>query len=122
MRLTPSSVGHWSGSGFMPGTLATVWLFSEPTRMTTVTIDENGEFSSEFLVDARLIAPGEHTLQVQGVGADGFIKAANLGVLVEQPLELTTDSASGLLWWVAGALLLLLLAVLFVIVARRRRA
>ena len=122
MRLTPSSVGQWSGSGFMPGTLATVWLFSEPTRMTTVTIDENGEFSSEFLVDARLIAPGEHTLQVQGVGADGFIKAANLGVLVEQPLELTTESASGLLWWVAGGFLLLLLVVLFVIVARRRRA
>jgi hypothetical protein len=102
MRLNPSSVGQWSGSGFMPGTLATVWLFSEPTLMTTVRIDENGEFSSEFLVDARLIAPGEHTLQVQGVGADGYIKAANLGVLVEQPVELTTESASGLLWWVAG--------------------
>jgi hypothetical protein len=121
MRLNPSSVGQWSGSGFMPGTLATVWLFSEPTLMTTVTIDENGEFSSEFLVDARLIAPGEHTLQVQGVGADGYIKAANLGVLVEKPVELTTESASGLLWWVAGGFLLLLLVVFFVIAARRRK-
>jgi hypothetical protein len=90
--------------------------------MTTVAIDENGKFSSEFLVGARLIAPREHTLQVQGVGADGYMKAASLGVLVEQPVELTTESASGLLWWVAGGLLLLLLVVLFVIVARRRRA
>jgi len=122
MRLTPSSVGQWSGSGFMPGTFATVWLFSEPTLMTTVTIDQNGEFSSEFLVDARLIPPGEHTLQVQGVGADGYIKAANLGVLVEQPVEVTTESASGLLWWVAGGFLLLLLVLVFVIAARRRRA
>jgi len=122
MRLKPSSVGQWSGSGFMSGTLATVWLFSEPTLMTTVTVDENGEFSSEFLVDARLIAPGEHTLQVQGVGADGYIKAANLGVLVEDPIELTTESASGLVWWVAGGFLLLLLVLLVVIVARRRRA
>jgi hypothetical protein len=122
MRLYPSSVGQWSGSGFMPGTLATVWLFSEPTLMTTVTIDENGEFSSEFLVDGRLIAPGEHTLQVQGVGADGYIKAANLGVLVEQPVELTTESSLGLLWWVAGGFLLLLLVLVFVIAARRRRA
>ena len=122
VQLKPSSVGTASGNGFLPGTLATVWLFSEPTLMTTVTIDENGEFSSEFLVDARLIAPGEHTLQVQGVGADGYIKAANLGVLVEQPLEVATESAAGLLWWVAGAFLLLLLVVVFVIVARRRRA
>jgi hypothetical protein len=122
MRLNPSSVGQWSGSGFMPGTLATVWLFSEPTLMTTVTIDENGEFSSEFLVDARLVAPGEHTLQVQGVGADGYIKATNLGVLVEQPVEVTTESASGLLWWVAAAFLLLLIVLFFVIAARRRRA
>ena len=122
VRLKPSAVGTAFGNGFLPGTLATVWLFSEPTLMTTVTIDENGEFSSEFLVDARLIAPGEHTLQVQGVGADGFIKAANLGVLVEQPVEVTTESASGLLWWVAGGFLLFLLVVLFVIVARRRRA
>ena len=122
VRLKPSSVGTAFGNGFLPGTLATLWLFSEPTLMTTVTIDENGEFSSEFLVDARLIAPGEHTLQVQGVGADGYIKAANLGVLVEQPVELTTESTSGLLWWVAGGFLLLLLVVLFVIVARRRRA
>jgi len=121
VQLKPSSVGTASGSGFLPGTLATVWLFSEPTLMTTVTIDESGEFSSEFLVDARLIAPGEHTLQVQGVGADGYIKAANLGVLVEEPVELTTESASGLLWWVVGAFLLALVLLLFVLARRRRR-
>jgi hypothetical protein len=46
------------------------------------------KFSAEFFVDARLIAPGEHTLQIQGVGTDGFIKAANLGVLVEQPVRI----------------------------------
>jgi hypothetical protein len=122
VRLDQSSVGTTNGSGFLPGTLATVWLFSEPTLVATVSVDDNGEFSAEFLVDARAIAPGEHTLQVQGVGSDGFIKAANLGVLVEQPVELTTESASGLLWWVAGAFLLLLLVLFFVIAARRRRA
>jgi hypothetical protein len=122
MRLNPSSVAAWSGSGFMPGTLATVWLFSEPTLMATVTIDENGEFASEFLVDARLIAPGGHTLQVQGVGTDGYIKAANLGVLVEQSVEVTTESALSMLWWAIGASLLVLALVMLVVVARRRRA
>jgi len=120
VRLKPSSVGTAFGNGFLPGTMATVWLFSEPTLMTTVTVDGNGEFSSEFLVDARLIAPGEHTLQVQGVGSDGFIKAVNLGVLVEQPVEVTTESASGLLWWIAGAFLLVLLFLLLLLARRRR--
>ena len=121
VRLNPSSVGTTFGNGFLPGTLATVWLFSEPTLMTTVTVDDNGEFSAEFLVDARLIAPGEHTLQVQGVGSDGYIKAANLGVLVEEPVELTTESASGMLWWVIGAFLLVLL-VMVLLLARKRRS
>ena len=89
--------------------------------MTPVTVEENGGFAAEFLGDARWIAPGEHTLQVQGVGSDGYIKAANLGVLVEEPVELTTESASGLLWWVIGAFLLALLFLL-VLLARRRRS
>lgn len=121
VRLDQSSVGTTSGSGFMAGTLASVWLFSEPTLMATVTVDDNGEFSSEFLVDARLIAPGEHTLQVQGVGQDGLLKAANLGVVVEQPAQVTPQSASGLLWWVLGLFLVVLFVVLFFLIARRRR-
>ena len=121
VRLNPSSVGTTSGSGFLPGTLATVWLFSEPTLVATVSVNDAGEFSAEFLVDARLIPPGEHTLQVQGVGSDGYIKAANLGVLVEEPVELTTESASNMLLWVVGVFLLALVLPLFVLARRRRR-
>jgi hypothetical protein len=121
VHLDQSSIRTTSGSGFLPGTLATVWFFSEPTLVATVSVDDKGEFSAEFLVDARLIAPGEHTLQIQGVGTDGYIKAANLGVLVEQAVELTTESASGLLWWVAGVFLLVAALVVLLVVARRRR-
>jgi len=122
VRLNQSSVGTTLGNGFLPGTLATVWLFSEPTLMTTVTVDDNGEFSAEFLVDARSIAPGEHTLQVQGVGSDGFIKAANLGVLVEQPVEVTAESASSLLWWIGGAFLVAVVLVVSLFARTRRNA
>lgn len=122
IRMTQSSTSAVSGGGFQPSTVASVWMFSEPTLLGTVTVDEGGFFSLQILVDAQFIPSGEHTLQVQGVGSDGYIKAANLGVLVEEPVELTTSIAAGLLWWVAGGFLLLLLAVLFVIVARRRRA
>ena len=33
-------------------------------------------------VDTLALEPGPHTLQVQGVGADGFIRAVNVGVVV----------------------------------------
>jgi hypothetical protein len=122
LRLEQSSVGTAGGSGFLPGTLATVWLFSDPTLMTTVTVDDAGSFSADFLVDGRLILPGEHTLQIQGVGADGFIKAANLGVVVEEPVQLTSESASGLVVWVVALLLVaILVGVLFFIAIKRRR-
>jgi hypothetical protein len=39
-----------SGTGFLPQRGATVWLFSGPTLMATVTVDEDGEFPSEFFV------------------------------------------------------------------------
>jgi hypothetical protein len=91
----------------------------------TVTVDENGEFTGEVNIDANMVPVGEHTLQLQGVGEDGYVKAANMGVLVDDPIEAmptAVESAGWLLWWVAGAFLLLLLVVMFVIVARRRRS
>ena len=120
LRLNQSAVATAEGTGFLPGTLATVWLFSDPTLVDTVSVNEDGSFTSEFLVDGRLIAPGEHTLQVQGVGFDGYIKAANLGVLVEQAAVNTSESASGLLFWMLGLLLVAIMLV-FIILARRRR-
>jgi len=63
-------------------------------------------------------------LQLQGVGVDGFIKAANLGVSVVERAVVTSSGASVLLWSVVGVSALLLVA-LFVGVAlraRRRRA
>lgn len=121
VRLTPSSIGTASGSGFLPGTVASVWLFSDPTLVATVTVDDNGEFVSEFLVDASVIPAGEHTLQVQGVGQDGYIKAANLGVLVEQAVASTEKRANTLLWWVLALFALFLLLALVVVFALRRR-
>jgi hypothetical protein len=93
-----------SGSGFMPFTRADVWLFSDPTLLGTVDIDENGEFNGEVNVDGNVVAVGEHTLQLQGVGEDGYVRAANLGVLindVEAPAT-TEDAAGGLIGWLVA--------------------
>ncbi|MDA8887415.1 cytochrome c-type biogenesis protein CcmH [Pontimonas sp.] len=106
----------------MPGTTASVWMFSDPTLLGTVTVAEDGSFTTEFQMDSTYLPVGTHTLQVQGVGADGYIKAANLGVEVQEPVELTTQSATGLLWWGLG-FLVALLAILFVFfLLRRKRA
>lgn len=111
-----------SGSGFMPGTRADVWLFSDPTLLGTVTIDENGEFTGEVNIDPNMIPVGEHTLQLQGVGEDGYVKAANLGVLVDDAVEAVptaVEQGLGFIWWIIAALVLL--AVIVVLIASRRR-
>ena len=93
-----------SGEGFMPDTRADVWLFSDPTLLGTVTIDENGAFTGEFNIDPNMIPTGEHTLQMQGVGMDGYVKAANLGVLVDDSAAAEAPDAAttslSFLWWV----------------------
>jgi hypothetical protein len=121
IRLNQSAVGSAAGTGFLPGTLATVWVFSDPTLVSTVTVNEDGEFTSEFLIDSRLIEPGEHTLQIQGVGQDGFVKAANLGIVVDEPVVVSSEGASGFLLWIVSIALLTLLAVLLIIWRIRAR-
>jgi len=121
IRMTQSGQGSVSGDGFQPGTVASLWMFSDPTLLGTVTVSDNGSFDVQFLVDAQFLPVGEHTLQVQGVGTDGYIKAANLGVLVDAaPAVTTADSALTMIWWVLAAVILIAL-VIVVLVSRRRR-
>jgi hypothetical protein len=94
-----------SGEGFMPGTRADVWLFSDPTLLGTVDIDENGEFNGTVNIDGNVVTVGEHTLQLQGVGEDGFVRAANLGVTVsDEAPALTEESSGSFLWLLLAAL------------------
>ena len=94
----------------MPGTRVDIWVFSDPTLAGSLEVNEEGEFASEFVVD---VASGSHTLQIQGVGADGFIRAANLGVTVVEPTteamngaeQSTSSGMTWLWWWVMGLLL-----------------
>jgi uncharacterized protein (UPF0548 family) len=66
------------------------------------------------------INAGEHTIQIQGVGEDGFIRSANLGVVVEEPV-----TSAGFIVPEWSPLVLLATLVLLVIsistVSRRRK-
>ena len=124
LELVRDETATVSGSGFMPGTRADVWLFSEPTLLGTVEIDENGEFNGTVTVDGQVIAVGEHTLQLQGVGEDGYVRAANLGVIVNDDLAgaSTEDAASGMLWWALALVALVFVVALAYVLWRRRQA
>lgn len=111
-----------SGTGFMPGTRADVWLFSDPTLLGTVEIDENGEFNGVVNIDGNVVTVGEHTLQLQGVGEDGFVRAANLGVSVMDEAPALTAESSVSFFWLWLVLIALVVALLVFALWRYRRA
>jgi hypothetical protein len=94
-----------SGEGFMPGTRADVFLFSDPTLLGTVEIDSNGEFNGTVNIDGNVVTVGEHTLQLQGVGEDGYVRSANLGVTVADEAPALTEETSGSFLWLLLAAL-----------------
>ena len=111
LKLVRDETASVSGRGFMPLTRADVWLFSEPTLLGTVDIDENGEFNGVVNVDGNVVTVGEHTLQLQGVGQDGYVRAANLGVVVgENPELVPTTTATSSLTWLLWAIALFAVA------------
>lgn len=90
------------GDGFMPGTRAEVWLFSTPVLLGTVNILDDGTFISEFLPGSNFVSAGNHTLQIQGVGVDGFVRAANLGVEVGDQEVQTLAQANWMVLMILG--------------------
>jgi len=88
-----------SGIGFMPGTRADVWLFSDPTLVGSAIVTETGEFVAEMLVDSNFVAVGEHTIQLQGIGEDGYVRSANLGVSVGDNITATETLGASAPWW-----------------------
>lgn len=112
VSLDSSSTVSITGIGLMSETTASVWVFSTPTQLATVQVDASGGMSTDVLIDPQFIEPGNHTLQIQAVGTDGFIRSFNIGVVIQDSTEVpTASSASTLLWWVAGLFGLLLAVV-----------
>ena len=122
LALTRDMPVSFAGSGFMPGTRADVWLFSDPILLGSVNISDDGSFRADFAVDSNFVPAGGHTLQIQGVGDDGFVRAAHLGVAVEDPDAMPVAPIPGSpinwtpIWWILGAAVLAMM-VLFAITA-----
>jgi hypothetical protein len=119
------------GSGFLPGSTAEVWMFSEATFLGTAIVAADGSFTGAFPID-ELLAAGEHTLQLNGIGADEQVRSTSLGVRIDDPDAPTRDrvviatatdtaSSSGPLWLLALAALLGAAVTRWWLIGRRRR-
>ena len=56
-------------------------------------------FAADFFIDAALVPTGEHTLQMQGVGEDGYVRAANLGISVGDSTVPVAAAGPFAPWW-----------------------
>ena len=103
--------------GLAPNEEITLWAFSTPTSLGTVTADANGKIAGTFKMPSTL-AKGDHRLVLQGLNSDGKKIVLGVGVGVGQVDK--SSSLSRILIAVPIAL-----AVLFGVVlptqARRRR-
>jgi len=119
ISLVQSQTAVVSGVGFQPETRVDIWLFSEPTLLGSVVVGADGSFTGEVYLDPRFALIGSHTLQLQGVATDGYVKAANIGVVVDESPSFTAASALALMMWLGGGLLFL--AFLFFLIGAIRR-
>jgi hypothetical protein len=75
------------GTGFAPGSRVTLYLVSaagQPLLLGAATVDGEGAFAGAGAVPATL-APGDYTLQVNGIDADAQPRTVTLGVEVTPP-------------------------------------
>jgi hypothetical protein len=115
LTLEEDGTARTEGTGFQPGSVVDVWLFSEPRYLGQVTVGPDGTFTGSVLLGD--VEVGEHTLQVNGVTTAGGQRSANMGVLVNSAdLETPTLPSAGLgdlafnwilLLFAAGGLLVL---------------
>jgi hypothetical protein len=122
----------FSGTGFAPGSTIRVWLFSDPSELTTVVADANGNFSGTTTLPVG-IPEGQHTVQLNGLSKNGQVRSVALGVVVQPdlipaPVITPFDFAPllNLVLVTAGVVMMFLLVLLarkrwFLLAAKRRK-
>ena len=132
LLLNSDRLVQFQGTGFAPGSIIKVWLFSDPASIANVTADQNGSFTGSAQLSAD-IPEGEHTVQLNGLSTNGQIRSIALGVVV-QPDVVATPIATpvdftqlwNLVFVTAGLVMMFFLVLLarkrwFLIAAKRRK-
>jgi len=120
---------NFSGAGFTPGSPIVVWIQSTPTKLKEEVTDSSGSESTQFKIPSNL-TPGKHTLQINGVDAQGNVVSFAYGITVNDTASIANDSSNnsnsqqsspGMLISMSLLGLLVLLGV-FILMRRTRRS
>jgi len=112
---------QFSGSGFAPGSIVKVWLFSDPAEISEIIADASGNFVGEAQLPEG-IPVGNHTVQLNGLTENGQLRSVSLGVVVEPvavvpaPVPFDFSGLMNMLWILAAGVLFF-----FFILWRRRK-
>jgi hypothetical protein len=115
-----------NGSGFLPGSLITVTIQSDPIVLGTINANASGSFSKDFQIPC--VEDGLHTITASGTGANGLPASSSLQITIKNCVIATdaklafTGSNDTVPFVGAGIGLVLAGAVLVVIAYRRRSA
>ena len=120
LQLTMGRTVTLEVTGFAPGQPIYLWLFSDPTEMGYVTADKNGNFSGTVPVPGGLPI-GSHTMQVNGVSADGSVRSVALGVTLNKDSVNSTGNFNLLLWTILFIAVAIFVTVFVVFASRRKR-
>ena len=121
LNMTPGGQGSTTGYGFLPGSTVQIYAFSTATSLGTATVGSDGTFHASFPVPATL-SIGNHTIQAQGLGSDGRLRALAAGVTIGAGAALAaTGSPIGLVGGAGVAIALLGAVVVMGSSTRRRR-
>jgi hypothetical protein len=93
LRLEQGAQVQVAGRGFLPGTVVTVWLFSEPRRLGQILVRGDGTYEDRMPVPID-IQLGEHTLQANGVDQSQAERSVSLGVRLDEPADIVANAPS----------------------------
>jgi hypothetical protein len=115
IKLQGGTVLNVKVSGFAPNSVITLWLFSDPASFGEFTVDSNGELEISVPIPDG-VALGEHTVQMNGVSANGELRTMNVAVVVaEEENALQQNLMPTILATMAA------IALASLVIARRRR-
>jgi hypothetical protein len=118
LEVTDGGLLQVSGTGFDPGSEVDIWVMSDPVFAGTVTVGADGSFAGSVPVPEGLVV-GPHTVQANGVTADGVARSLNLGIELVSAAVLPATGGS---FPVAPVMVLLLAAGAVLVVTARRRS
>jgi photosystem II stability/assembly factor-like uncharacterized protein len=92
VQMVRSNGVETKGVGLSPNSEFSVYLFSDPTLLGIGKADAQGSFNASFLVD-KDFPLGNHTLQINGVLANGKTSSISMPVSVVESVETATTQA-----------------------------